>query len=62
MAKDKSETKHIGGGLDGDHYETKIVDKDGSVFKGAGRTSEESQKIASDKKENDKPSWKPGWL
>ena len=61
MGKEKSETKHTGNILE-DYHETKIVDKDGNVFTGRGSTAEESQKIASDKKDNDKASWRPGWL
>ena len=58
MAKDKSETKHVssdpqplanllGAGTSG-HYETTITFSDGSSVKGAGRTSGQSQKAASD--------------
>lgn len=60
MGPGKSETKHVND-WDGDHYESKVIDKDGNVYKGEGRTSEEAQKSASDKKEDGTPSWKPGW-
>jgi len=62
MAEPKSETHKTADCFGNQYYETKVVDQNGNVYKGSDVNSEKSQEIASEKLDNEKPDWKPGWL
>lgn len=61
MAKSSSETHRTSDEFGNKYYETRIVDRDGKVYDGKGTNSEQSQQRASDKKDDGKPTWQPGW-